>query len=227
MDTLQIDDSVVVKDGIKDLDFGIDMGGWQGYIVDIFDNADGTTSVKIEWDSLTLKKMPENTFIESEFNGYDWCVYNLHVTDVTRAEPCDTLDDVEEIQASIYRRYGWVSIGDTKEQGLLIQNVVNSANGDSEMETFKAWKIYLEANLQFPYRAEVYESQHPASNIRQGDFLRVRGLVNDIDDMYGIIAKVQQGRSTFQFPLCDLIPVEEKSTNHYHAHSYNLWFANR
>ena len=202
------------------------MGGWQGYIVDTHNNVDGTTTVEIKWDSITLKNMPENTIIEYEFEGYDWHVYNLLTEDVMLTEPRDTVDDVDDLQESMAYQYGWIYLGDTKEQGLLIQNVVNSAKSASETDVFEAWKDHLESNLTFPYTAEVYESQHPSSSIKQGDYLKVLSLLQ-IDDMYGIIATVQSVRSTLHFPLCDLIPVKEKSPNHYHSRSYNLWFANR
>ena len=48
-------DSVVVKPGIADPDFDIDIGGWQGQLDE---DADVDKMVLIAWDSVTLQNMP-------------------------------------------------------------------------------------------------------------------------------------------------------------------------
>ena len=50
-----IGESVVVKPGVTDPDTGRAIGGWQGRISAILDEAEILT---IQWDSLTLKSMP-------------------------------------------------------------------------------------------------------------------------------------------------------------------------
>ncbi|PXF59365.1 MAG: hypothetical protein C4B58_03375 [Deltaproteobacteria bacterium] len=52
-----IDDSVVVKEGTLDPDYGDDISGWQGRIYEIDDNFDDSL-IRIKWDSITLRNMP-------------------------------------------------------------------------------------------------------------------------------------------------------------------------
>jgi hypothetical protein len=49
-------DSVRVLPGVKDQYTDIDLGGWQGRIVDI--EQAGETYVEIAWGSITLRQMP-------------------------------------------------------------------------------------------------------------------------------------------------------------------------
>ncbi len=50
-----IGESVVFKPGVTDPDTGGDIGGWQGRVSTILDEAEILT---IRWDSLTLKSIP-------------------------------------------------------------------------------------------------------------------------------------------------------------------------
>jgi len=59
---LHIGNSVVVKSGVLDPDFGIDISGWQGRIEE---DDDGET-VFIRWDSITLLEMCLDLIIRCE-----------------------------------------------------------------------------------------------------------------------------------------------------------------
>ena len=61
----KIGDSVMVKKGGIDPDYGNDIGGWQGRICEIDDNTKKPL-VSIEWDSITLKNMPHQLIEKSE-----------------------------------------------------------------------------------------------------------------------------------------------------------------
>ncbi len=64
-----IGESVVVKAGVTDPDTGRDIGGWQGRISAILDEAEILT---IQWDSLTLKSMPPALLAWREDEGLSW-----------------------------------------------------------------------------------------------------------------------------------------------------------
>ena len=49
---------MVVRQGTADPEFGIDLSGWQGKVLDIQTSDDGVATVHIEWDSIALKNMP-------------------------------------------------------------------------------------------------------------------------------------------------------------------------
>jgi hypothetical protein len=67
-----IGESVVVKPGVTDPDTGRDIGGWQGRISAILDEAEILT---IRWDSLTLKSIPPAHIAWSEEEGLSWHAY--------------------------------------------------------------------------------------------------------------------------------------------------------
>jgi hypothetical protein len=61
--------SVIVKEGIPDPDYGQDLSGWQGRIIDIKDENKDDPLLLIKWDSQTLKKMPRSMTEACEKDG--------------------------------------------------------------------------------------------------------------------------------------------------------------
>src|SRR3990172_3068436 len=57
----KVGDSVVVKEGVQDPDFGGDMSGWQGRITKIDPRPPDPPLVTILWDSVTLRNIPRAT----------------------------------------------------------------------------------------------------------------------------------------------------------------------
>src|SRR5258706_12435812 len=91
-----IGESVVVKSGVTDPDTGRDIGGWQGRISAILDEAEILT---IRWDSLTLRSMPEALLAWSEEEGLSWSEMNLSPEEVEPAAARDTEGDVASAAA--------------------------------------------------------------------------------------------------------------------------------
>lgn len=86
-----IGECVVVKSGVKDPDTGGDIAGWQGRIIEIFDD-EGT--IQIQWDSVTLRNMSEAHIAWAEEEGLSWSEMNLWPTEVEPAIVRDTEKDV-------------------------------------------------------------------------------------------------------------------------------------
>ena len=59
--TIKLNDSVIIKSGVKDPDLGIELEGWQGRISALEEEVIG-----IDWDSITLKNMEESVIIRCE-----------------------------------------------------------------------------------------------------------------------------------------------------------------
>src|SRR5258708_39911770 len=91
-------ESVVVKPGVTDPDTGRDLGGWQGRISAILDEAEILT---IQWDSLTLKSIPPAHIAWSEEEGLSWSEMNLSPDEVEPAAARDTEDDVAAATAEL------------------------------------------------------------------------------------------------------------------------------
>jgi hypothetical protein len=99
--TLKIGDSVVVKPGVKDPDFGGDIGGWQGRVMEIRADEQGIPMLDLQWDSLTLGQIPPSAIQHCEEEGLDWSTMGLYAHEVEPAQPRDKPRDVERTRADL------------------------------------------------------------------------------------------------------------------------------
>jgi hypothetical protein len=219
---LKIGDSVVVKVGVQDPDFGVDLGGWQGRIVGTDVSEREGSLVTIRWDSVTLKNMPTPLIEQCEERGLGWTEFVLLASEVEATAPRDTEQDVERVSEELARQHAWSHLG---EQGRRIGQVLASVDPEDEVDDMYAWEEYLEEHLVFPFEAEVYKPQDRGP-LQAGDRLKVTGLTL-VDDLYGIIVDVWRGRRKYAFHLCDLDVVDETSPNHQLVKDHRVWFANR
>lgn len=216
----EVDDSVVVKPNVRDPDLDIDIGGWQGRILKI-NKKDNL--IDIEWDSITLKNMPD-LFIEQYIeNDWNWRQMTLDASELEPATPRDSeydiLDAVEELEA----QYGYDSL---EEQDERIQSVLSGIKRKDEMAALEAWEAHLNKNLQFPFDAEIAEISDDVGPLDLEEIVNVKEIV-DVDDLYGLIVKVKFGRKTYHYPLCELEVVDQRSSNFKFVDDYVVWFANR
>jgi hypothetical protein len=94
---LHIGNSVVVKSGVLDPDFGIDIGGWQGRIEEV---DDGET-VFIRWDSITLREMRLDLIIRCENENLDWEVMTLDMDEIEVTTARDSEADVSHTASQL------------------------------------------------------------------------------------------------------------------------------
>ena len=219
----RIGESVVAKPEAIDTDYGFNMGGWQGRVVEN-DHADeqGKPLVTIAWDSITLKQIPVEVIERCEEDGLDWSVMGLYASEVMPASPRDKIHQVDQVKAEIEDAHEMDHLG---EQGRRMQQVLNRAGRKGEMGRFKAWEEYLQEKLTFPFEAEVSEHQDHGP-IRIGEHVTVL-CIEIVDDSYGIIVSVKTKRGHHDFPLCDLEVIPDTSPNYQPLDDYVVWFANR
>ena len=187
-------DSVVVKPGIVDPDFSIEIGGWQGRILGI--GPDREDTVLICWDSITLKNMPGSVIEQSEEQGLDWTKMYLEAQEVELTSPRDTEDDVVRAINELSKKYAWSYLG---EEGKRIGKVLAGVDEDNEMGALDAWEEHLRKSLVFPFEAEVAEYQDRGP-LQAGDRVKVTNI-SLVDDLYGIIVDLRRGRRKYAFPL--------------------------
>lgn len=217
--TLKVGDSIVVKPGVLDPDFGVDIGGWQGRVLE----GPGTDDlVLIGWDSITLQNMPTSVIEQSEEQGLGWTQMVLAAHEVELTSPRDTEEDVARITDARSRQYAWCYLG---EEGKRIGQILASVSKGDDMAALHAWEGYLAEHLVFPFKAEVSEYQHKGP-LQTGARVVVRG-VSLVDDLYGIIVAMRVGRRRYDLPLCDLKVADEHSPNYQLVDDYSVWFANR
>jgi len=219
---LKIGDCIVVKPGVKDPDYGIDIGGWQGRVTEIESYQPGKVTTMFQWDSLSLKRMPASAIRLSEEKGLDWTTMRLYPEEVERAEPRDTQADVDVLIEKLSNEHSWDYLG---KQGQRIHQVLGKVDGDDDLEAFEAWQEHMEAHLKLPFEAVVSEYQERGP-LQAGDRVKVVGL-EGVEDLYGVLVNIKAGHNSYVFPLCDLKAVNEKSANYTLTDDYAVWFANR
>jgi hypothetical protein len=218
-----IGQSVVVKPGAIDPDYGYDLTGWQGRVVENhYVDEQNNPCVTIAWDSITLKQMPVEMIERCEEDGLDWSSMGLYAREVRPTSPRDKIHQVQRVKAELEEKHQMDHLG---EQGRRMQQILNSADRKGEMGRFKAWEKYLKSNLTFPFEAKVSEPQERGP-IRTGERVSVLGI-EIVDDSYGIIVSIKTKREHYDFPLCDLEALPDTSPNYQPLNDYVVWFANR
>ncbi len=218
---LHVGDSVIVKPGVMDADFDVEIGGWQGRITEIAPGGD-QEMVMVAWDSLTLRDVPDWTIEQSMVQGLAWTKYRIKASDVALTTPRDTEEDVAQVVEELSRKFAWSWLG---EEGSRINHILSGIDPRDEMALFRAWETYLKEHLSFPFEAEIFEPQRRGP-LGAGDRVKVLGI-SLVADLYGIIVEVRRGRRKYELPLCDLEVVDEDSPNYQPVSDYSLWFANR
>ncbi len=214
-------DCVKVKPGVKDPDWGSDIGGWQGRILEFEKAPHGKDTVLIQWDSITLSSMPASMIERCEAEGLDWSEMGLDADEVEATDGRDTPRQVEKAKHALEKKYAWVYLG---EEGKRINQILAGLDPEDELRLFRRWAKYLKENLAFPFEAVVAEFQERGP-LRTGERVTVTGIA-DVDDLYGLLVDVQTRRGSSAFPLCDL-EAQEKSRNYQPVKDYAVWFANR
>ena len=219
---LKVGDCIVVKPGVKDPDHGIEIGGWQGRIIEIETYQPDQVTILLQWDSLSLKRMPASAIRRSEEKGLDWTSMGLYPEEVEHAEPRDTQADVDAVIEELSAVHAWDYLG---KQGQRIKQILRKVDEDDDLEAFKAWQKYLEAHLKLPFDTVVSEYQERGP-LQAGDQVKVVGF-EGVEDLYGVLVNIKAGRNSYIFPLCDLKTTNDKSANFTLIDDYAVWFANR
>ena len=221
-ETFTVGELVRVKVGVKDPDYGSDLGGLQGRVTNVETSEDEKALVTFQWDSLSLKAMPTSHIRRCEEDGLDWTLMVLDAAELEKVDPRDTQKEVDALLDQLETEHAWDHLG---KQGQRIRQALGGVDEADDLEAFKAWLKYLEKHVKLPFVAEVAEFQERGP-LQAGDRVNVTGFAG-AEDMYGVLVHVQAKREGHVFPLCDLEAVEKKSTNHALVDDYAVWFANR
>lgn len=230
----KIGDYVKVKKGILDPDEGkYNLEDWQGKIINTRIDEEYGPVVRIKWDSITLRNMPENFIIKCIQESLEFSEMYLGADEVTQAE-CRSNDN-EDFNAvtEINEKYDYVELkagntGDDEldKQELLIEEVLAGVNRKNESKVEERWEEYLENNLKFPFKVEVAYRDEDTEEIENGDILNVKKISGTFD-LYGIVVETREGRYKHEVPLCELEVIDKLSDNYIKVEAYNLWFSNR
>ncbi len=216
--TFKIGDIVEVKQGVLDPDFGDDIGGWQGKISDV----DGDL-VCIDWDNTTLSNCPDEYIQRCEEDGLDWEQIYLSNEDIEPAIPRITPANLTDTKKAIHLKHQWDHLGESISNR--IHEILKDTNISDEYAVMDVWGQYLSENLSFPFNGEITSDLENVP-LQQGDNVKIHSIIVT-DDHYGVIMKLRQGKYGFDFPLCNIRVVDEKSNNYQLVDDYCVWFSNR
>jgi hypothetical protein len=217
----KVGDSVKVKPGINDPDFGGDISNWQGRIIDIEEN-DKNTSLLIKWDSYTLQSIPSKQIEHCEEDGLDWSEMYIYTNEVIPADQRDTIEEQLEVFDRLSIQYKWSHLG---EQGRRIQSLLEKSDTKDTTGEIELWQAHLNRQLKIPFEAIVSESEE-SSPLRVGNKVKVVNI-QKVDELYGILAKVTRAKNHYYIPLCDLETVSNRSKNYQLLNDYTTWFVIR
>ena len=248
-----VGDSVIVKKGVIDPDYSDDIGGWQGRIYEIDDNA-SKPLVSIEWDSLTLKNMPHQLIEKSEKDGLQWTEMLLYVDEIELTQPRDKQEEIPVTIENLKRELKLEENDEFEEdeyddQMKRIQNILGVKN-EEEMtvdgDNLKKYYKYLNTNIDFSVSVTGVEDFHweeyyvfgPGD---QGEYKKLKkthpsytdkykiiDLDDDLDWEEGILVNVKRisDNKKFTLPLADLESEDDNSTNYQILDDYSVWFVN-
>lgn len=222
---LKIHDVVKVKSGVLDPDTeAFRIGGWQGRIIDIRTDENETSIIDIEWDSITLRNMPQESIARCEEEGLDWTQMGLSREELELAKARDTQKQVQQVQKEIEDRYSqsyrWLG-----EEGKRIGRILRGIEPDDEIAMLERWEEYFEQHLHFPFEAVVDEWQERGP-LKAGDKGSIKSI-SMVDELYGVIVELRVGRTTYEYPLCEFAAPDKESSNYQLIQDYRVWFANR
>jgi hypothetical protein len=236
-------ESVKVKQGILDPDLNqFDMSGWQGRITDITSD-NKSTSVEITWDSITLKQLPKEFIENSIEEGYDYSTIFLGKDDIELTKPRDKESDVEKQKKEIEKNYQHISF-DEQEKRIAI--IFSTDDLSVTEENQKVFLDYLQRNIEkgiiltgmedFPWEEKYlfggwskkeYEELKKTQPSYTDQFKLIE-LLEDIEEMYGVLAKVRRvtDRKQFILPLWHLEGIDKHSKAYELISDYSYWMTN-
>jgi hypothetical protein len=159
-----IGDSVVAKKGATDPDYGNDIGGWQGRIFEIDDDA-SKPLVCIKWDSITLKNMPHQLIERAAKDDLIWTEMCLYIDEIELTKPRDKQEEIPvtienlkreldlkekyEIIEDLEDEIDYVEFEDQEERIQNILGVKNEEDMTVDDKNLKKYYNYLKANIDF------------------------------------------------------------------------------
>ena len=251
-----VDDSVVIKEGTLDPDYGNDISGWQGRIYEIDDSNFDDPLIRIEWDSITLRNMPRSVIVDSEKDGLVWSKMDLYASDLEPSKHRDSEEKVAETLEMISEKYDLEEFddGDTgliemDQQMKRVQAILKVTDEEDMVvndENLEKYFQYLNKNIAFPcivtgiedFRWEEFYVLGPGDKDEYEELKKTQPSYTDhyrilsFDDHYdednGILANVSRisDKGKFTLPLEDLEAVDRTSINYQILDDYSVWFVN-
>ena len=238
-------DSVKVNKGVSIPDLEeFDFTDWQGRIINFIesDEVKGEYLLEVEWDSITLRNMPQDYIQQCEDEGYDIETFIFEKEGVTKTKARDKAQDriaalnemsspLDDDDKNIAEILGTQKI-DVNKPNLrkflthIKKNITYPCilAGIESMGDFD-W----EEKFQFGYGSnKEYENLRKTNPSLKDEFELLEFLDKEIDAYETIPVKVRRISDKKQFILCldGLKPVDEASDNYAIIDEFVVWFVN-
>jgi Calcium binding len=198
------------------------IGGWQGWVYT--QEFEGSDTVMIVWDSLTLRALSEEYICYCERENGDWDQMELPWDAIEPVSARDTLEDTKRAHDELFAKYGCLCYD---EQGERIFDVVRHVSPLGWEDYLRAWERHLGSLLEFPFDATPRPTCRFRTDFKFGFTFatpKVRVLsIDGIDGKMGVVAWIDYRRRMARFPLCDLEPVAKESGNAIALDDYFFW----
>jgi len=213
-----VGDHVRVKQGIRDADYpDMPLGGWVGTISEIHD--DGIFTVC--WSRETLDNIHPVYKMRCERDGAeeDWIGHGDLEPDPGGPLAIEQPTEISTKPLS------------SKDQDDRIRMVFGLTSNDPlpdvEEEMLLKYHDYLSKNMSFPFEMNYFRETGPFEG--SNHVVRVMSLLDpekySVDEMYGLICRVKEGRKTFELPLGEF-ETDAKEPNKQLLADYCYWFCN-
>jgi hypothetical protein len=149
-------DSVIVKKGVVDPDYGNTIEGWTGIVVEKTKTDDADPLICVQWDSKTLKRMPRSIIEVSENNGLDWTGMYLKMSDLEH-----TKSDLKEKKQVVMR-----TIENISKKYRLDKIMNRNKENSQEISRCKKENTYLVTMTGEPYQlVRIHFSVHNKNKV--------------------------------------------------------------
>jgi len=207
----QIGDSVKIAKGVEE--DGINVGGLQGRIQDIYYDFNDEIICEVELDSLSLKKLPADFIMEMVEEEEDFQNFEIEENQLKKARPRDSEEDTIGAYRKLLHKNMWQDVLPSIQKRLRTILLLKPALPDHEN-----WFIYLDRHLRFPINAKC----RGLIDFRKGDKMKVTGIAG-FNAEAGIIVNVVYKGRIGDYPLFDLLADNKKTSVKEIFSDYFLW----
>jgi hypothetical protein len=245
-------DSVKVKkdtvvEGFEDMDFT----GWQGWVTEYFDSEDndGVKEVNIEWDSITLKALPQEYIIRNIAEDFDFDSIILTEDTLEIANKRDKISDRIKVIKKIENDLEDDGFDDFEEDAFYI-DLFESKKIEVNPTNLRKYLAYIKECIEMPCiltgiesmgtfaweerfdfgmgTKEEYEAMRKTRPSYHDSFELISFLETEIESHKAIRVKVSRvsDKKQFVIGLDELKPEDEGSENYAILDPYVDWYVN-
>lgn len=192
------------------------MKNWVGTVIRAYYDEEDKETYEILLDAESLKQIPSRVIEAMELDDEDIRLLRLYRNQLAASEPRSNRQEDFTTYRTLKHQFHWNFL-DNDRQAERIKNVMLAHPASIDVEN---WMEYLIPRLNFPFKGVTLGALGAEVNIKVLDFAFV-------DEDYGIIMNVQEGRRKGTYPLMDMQITDKKHSNYrsilQDIEDYQIW----